>query len=45
MGNMENMEKMENTEMFPGSPTEMFSGSPTLFTLFIDSIQGIYRKG
>ena len=35
MGYLENMEKMENTEMFSGSPTEMFSGSPTVFTLFI----------
>ena len=26
---LEHMEKMENMEMFSGSPTEMFSGSPT----------------
>ena len=46
---MEHMEKMENMEMFSGSPTEMFygsptdifSGSPTLFTLFIHSLYGI----
>ena len=43
MGKIENMEKVENMEMFSRSPTEMFSGSltdifsgsPNLFTQFI----------
>ena len=33
---MENMEKMENMEMFSGSPTEIFSGSPT--EMFYESL-------
>ena len=35
------MEKMENMEMFSGSPTEIFSASPNLFTAFIPTVAKI----
>ena len=50
MGNISNdVEKLENmemfscspTELFSGSPTDIFSGPPTLSTLFMHSIYGI----